>query len=63
MRISIHAPARGATRLELLSLPADADISIHAPARGATDMSELRHAALEIVISIHAPARGATDLA
>ena len=34
-KISIHAPARGATALDALVLP-DAVISIHAPARGAT---------------------------
>ena len=36
--ISIHAPARGATRLEQSLIPL-VIISIHAPARGATDRS------------------------
>ena len=35
LNISIHAPARGATKTELAKLM-DAEISIHAPARGAT---------------------------
>ncbi len=56
-RISIHAPARGATLLldDRIDLP---PISIHAPARGAT-----AHGEPPLVlppISIHAPARGAT---
>ena len=35
LTVSIHAPARGATRdVDLLALCAD--VSIHAPARGAT---------------------------
>ena len=57
-RISIHAPARGATQaLQLLS--EYHQISIHAPARGATTLktATIVHAKL---ISIHAPARGAT---
>ena len=55
--ISIHAPARGATR-KVGTGAYLIDISIHAPARGAT------HYKLSVVavfiISIHAPARGAT---
>ena len=35
IHISIHAPARGATRIDLVGI-VNADISIHAPARGAT---------------------------
>ena len=59
LKISIHAPARGATVLE------DRDagyikISIHAPARGATSFAYFL--AFFFVISIHAPARGATSL-
>jgi len=38
MRVSIHAPARGATRALRHCLP-DGWVSIHAPARGATSMS------------------------
>jgi len=55
--VSIHAPARGATRS---SPPCRARrvVSIHAPARGAT-----RHrggGVMSTSVSIHAPARGAT---
>ena len=56
-KISIHAPARGATYSETFhgkKIP----ISIHAPARGATSIRFLRPAGF--IISIHAPARGAT---
>ena len=57
--ISIHAPARGATR-DMLR-PADIlHISIHAPARGAT--ARIVHNYFVKSISIHAPARGATVL-
>ena len=59
-KVSIHAPARGATAF------ADAKnrwglVSIHAPARGATLSTAARAAGIESV-SIHAPARGATRL-
>jgi len=57
-RVSIHAPARGATtsdkRPELNSV-----VSIHAPARGATFRHEFRWRF--DMVSIHAPARGATS--
>ena len=56
--VSIHAPARGATRvLRDIAVNAQA-VSIHAPARGATltDSSARNDAK----VSIHAPARGAT---
>ena len=55
--ISIHAPAKGATRgLCLLSFLVR--ISIHAPAKGATypDTIQVKY----YPISIHAPAKGAT---
>ena len=56
-RISIHAPAKGATRV-----PRRADsfvpISIHAPVKGATQPR--CNAVLTCGISIHAPAKGAT---
>ena len=55
--VSIHAPARGATRPLFLSLNA-ACVSIHAPARGATDIRAADGARSQV--SIHAPARGAT---
>ena len=55
--ISIHAPARGATRHNVLH-PSWHMISIHAPARGATSHFERMN--LSGSISIHAPARGAT---
>ena len=59
-RVSIHAPARGAT-VEPLAMSLSARVSIHAPARGATDrMPELR---IAVRVSIHAPARGATTAA
>ena len=55
--ISIHAPARGATKVNINRWLYD-KISIHAPARGAT--SFLPFANFCRMISIHAPARGAT---
>ena len=56
-RVSIHAPARGATnaRTQPSSL---AKVSIHAPARGATEV--IGGSANATAVSIHAPARGAT---
>ena len=57
MRVSIHAPAWGATRAPLLR-PRAQMVSIHAPAWGATgtvDGGVNRYA-----VSIHAPAWGAT---
>ncbi len=56
-KISIHAPARGATPITG-SLPTVRPISIHAPARGATLSRRLWYRTHRI--SIHAPARGAT---
>ena len=55
--VSIHAPARGATRMALM-VDAVAEVSIHAPARGATLWRRVRIGAGPV--SIHAPARGAT---
>jgi len=58
--ISIHAPARGATRTgDIYITPGN--ISIHAPARGAT-IYLLTQSCCDL-ISIHAPARGATTAA
>ena len=57
-RISIHAPARGATSGDCPPF-ARVVISIHAPARGATD-GPISNLTL-LLISIHAPARGATS--
>ena len=58
--ISIHAPAKGATRLmqraQVLFL-----ISIHAPAKGATKTASIMMMAC-VIISIHAPAKGATKI-
>ena len=57
--ISIHAPARGATKERYDIIGKQFGISIHAPARGATRKTfwkTHRHR-----ISIHAPARGATQ--
>ena len=59
-RISIHAPARGATSCAACST-SSAQISIHAPARGAT--WEHTPPCVTLYISIHAPARGATLIA
>ena len=58
LRISIHAPARGATFL-IQHLAQSVIISIHAPARGATS-PVFRSLSYCSCISIHAPARGAT---
>jgi len=55
--VSIHAPARGATRAVLFPRQIMA-VSIHAPARGATWM--VLTLAMVSWVSIHAPARGAT---
>ena len=56
-RVSIHAPAQGATH-SVHYLGTGIDVSIHAPAQGATaglaDHSGSRD------VSIHAPAQGAT---
>ncbi len=57
--ISIHAPARGATRQTSHDYKRP-KISIHAPARGAT--TNWRRCRAKETISIHAPARGATDI-
>ncbi len=55
--VSIHAPARGATRpgVGLRRVPR---VSIHAPARGATKFRSRNFRTRKV--SIHAPARGAT---
>ncbi len=55
--VSIHAPARGATRLSWFLSTATL-VSIHAPARGATRCYRTFRPAERV--SIHAPARGAT---
>ena len=57
MRVSIHAPAWGAT-IEAMRQANATVVSIHAPAWGATitDAYNLRH----WWVSIHAPAWGAT---
>ncbi len=56
-KVSIHAPARGAT-WEFPETGASGEVSIHAPARGATCHAR-QWQGLQGV-SIHAPARGAT---
>ena len=56
-RVSIHAPGRGATCVEV-DLPALDEVSIHAPGRGATGYGALIER--RIRVSIHAPGRGAT---
>ncbi len=55
--VSIHAPARGATRAARRFAPYR-NVSIHAPARGAT--SPAQDCEHRRDVSIHAPARGAT---
>ena len=57
-KISIHAPAKGATKLLHTLRCSHQQISIHAPAKGATKRNRLDLTDLEI--SIHAPAKGAT---
>ncbi len=56
-KVSIHAPARGATQDFFGGFPS-AIVSIHAPARGATADLIKDHEGYKV--SIHAPARGAT---
>ena len=56
-KVSIHAPARGATS-RMAGAPSPSGVSIHAPARGATTPRHHRPGTVEV--SIHAPARGAT---
>ena len=58
-RVSIHAPARGATEIEIQKLGVER-VSIHAPARGAT--GDIQKQTEGQRVSIHAPARGATDV-
>ena len=57
--VSIHAPARGATRSASMAKVNRLRVSIHAPARGAT-APVIRVGRLAPNVSIHAPARGAT---
>ncbi len=56
-KVSIHAPARGATT-RWASCAMIYAVSIHAPARGAT--LSLLFPPVPLDVSIHAPARGAT---
>ena len=57
--ISIHAPAKGATKL-IGGVHGDLAISIHAPAKGATVNGYVVR--FHPTISIHAPAKGATSM-
>ena len=57
-KISIHAPAKGATVSNCFITNIYFLISIHAPAKGATEFTQWQTG--ESVISIHAPAKGAT---
>ncbi len=57
--VSIHAPARGATRPTMSNPAHIIKVSIHAPARGATSTTWTDLGFLPV--SIHAPARGATN--
>ena len=56
--VSIHAPARGATRQAPAAGGLLVVVSIHTPARGATIIA--KQPRRYHVVSIHAPARGAT---
>ena len=56
-RVSIHAPAGGATPDTVVNLTVRA-VSIHAPAGGATNGTSFGFFGLQV--SIHAPAGGAT---
>ena len=57
-RISIHAPAKGATDCAVSVMMERSFISIHAPAKGATGY--VYQSGGNDAISIHAPAKGAT---
>ena len=59
LKISIHAPTRGATRGRG-GIAAVHHISIHAPTRGATFKGNWL--VCPLIISIHAPTRGATAM-
>ena len=59
-RVSIHAPARGAT-YPIRRYQSPSRVSIHAPARGATSLPA--NCLPNNGVSIHAPARGATTRA
>ncbi len=59
-KISIHAPAKGATYKLASNQVSNDVISIHAPAKGATNDFEIVNHYTDI--SIHAPAKGATYL-
>ena len=58
IKISIHAPAKGATLPFEKCVETAYEISIHAPAKGATQLFLLHEHTF--FISIHAPAKGAT---
>ena len=60
VRISIHAPTRGATN-QGGNMTKEQIISIHAPTRGATRHTGAAQAE-HTEISIHAPTRGATGI-
>ena len=57
--ISIHAPVKGATLVDVIFTSA-AVISIHAPVKGATTNGTVDGYSA-YVISIHAPVKGATQ--
>ena len=59
IRVSIHAPAWGATPAPDQRQAAEGRVSIHAPAWGATRAGE-RLSPFLFLVSIHAPAWGAT---
>ena len=59
IRISIHAPVKGATGTVTLVILLPSFISIHAPVKGATYKIAMQRILSE-EISIHAPVKGAT---
>ena len=59
-RVSIHAPAKGATAEYIEEYGALGAVSIHAPAKGATERRAFWDSLTPV--SIHAPAKGATWL-
>ena len=61
VRISIHAPVKGATLRILEKVPRTSSISIHAPVKGATGSNTSLNNPLP-TISIHAPVKGATSI-
>ena len=60
IRVSIHAPTKGATRMKAALIRAK-EVSIHAPTKGATRAAQTYYFVARFV-SIHAPTKGATAI-